>query len=468
MAKIDSFLVEQNILSILFKKPRLIYNVTSQIKPEYFSDNPNRKQNKAIFMCMDFISRKNDVEDLQFDSMTILSVVSKHKKLAESLKRIFPKQEDFIHYIESLKDSPIDPSNLNIHLEELKKINIANDLQNDVGRYLDNLPETYKKMDQDEIIRGIETEVLEITNKYNANEQQTYISANKDRLERYKNYKPNNNKFTGLPTPFHSLNKFTGGLLREGSVTVVNAKSNVGKSLILKDIAVFLAIEHNIPVYFATNEMVISSNEHRIIKHLSGLPMIIIENRLYNSERETIEVKGKKYDTKTCRKKVLKAVKRIDDAPIYFDQIRAYTPAILAQRARYFKRRHNIQAMVFDYVKESSSPEAQDKALRHFLGSVVNTLKTEVADKLGIPVVSASQANQHNVLMPNESSDIWRFSTAFLILRKLKEKDKQGFEGDYALSVSKNRYGRVHPDPINNYFSLDLNEEKLCFEEVEY
>ena len=86
----------------------------------------------------------------------------------------------------------------------------------------------------------------------------------------------------------------------------------------------------------------------------------------------------------------------------------------------------------------------------------------------GISVLTASQANQHNVLAPNESADIWRFSTAFLVLRKLKEKDKQGFEGDYALSVVKNRYGKVHPDPLNNYFSLDLNVGRLRFEEVEY
>jgi replicative DNA helicase len=468
LAKIDSFLVEQNILSILFKKPRLIYNVTSQIKPGYFSDNPNRKQNKAIFMCMDFISRKNDVEDLQFDSMTILSVVNKHKKLAESLKRIFPKQEDFIHYIESLKESPIDPSNLNIHLEELKKINIANDLQNDVGRYLDNLPENYKKMDQDEIIRGVETEVLEITNKYNADEQQTFISANKDRLERYKNYKPNNNEFVGLPTPFPMLNKFTGGLLRKGSVTVINARSNVGKSLIVKNIAVFLAIEHNIPVYLGTTETLPIENEHRILKELTGLPMIIIENNLYNSKRETIEVDGKTYDTETCRKKVLNAVKKLDEAPIYFDQIRGYDATVLAQRARYFKRRHNIKLFAFDYIKESSSPEAQKKPLRLFLAEVTEVLKEQVADKLEIPVLTCSQANQHNVLMPNESSDIWRFSTAFLVLRKLKEKDKQGFEGDYGISVTKNRYGKVHPDPMNNRFSLDLNVDKLRFEEVEY
>ena len=65
MAKIDSFLIEQNIISILLKKPELIHKVTSQIKKDYFSDNPNRKQNKAIFMTMDYISRKKDVEELE-------------------------------------------------------------------------------------------------------------------------------------------------------------------------------------------------------------------------------------------------------------------------------------------------------------------------------------------------------------------------------------------------------------------
>lgn len=468
MAKIDSFLVEQNIISILLKQPELIHKVTSQIKPEYFSDSPNRKQNKAIFMTMDYISRKSNMEDLKFDSMTILSVVDKNPSLAKSLKNIFPKQEEFVQYIETLKESPIDPSNLDIHLEELKKINITNELYNKLERFNEDMLDNYKEWDKNEIINKAETQILEVSNKYNADESKTFIEANKDRLEKYKHKKPNKNSFTGLPTHFDRLNNFTGGILRKGSVSIINAKSGIGKSLLLENIAVFLAIEHNIPVYLGTNEMMVEENEHRIIKNLTGLPMIIIENNLFNSPKKYIEVNGKKYKTSVCKNKVMEAVKKIDDSPIYFDQIRAYTPNILANRAKYFKKRHNIKLFIFDYIKETSAPEVQEKALRHFLGSVVEVMKEEIADRLEIPVLSACQANGNNVMISNESKDIERYSTFFGVLRRLKNNERRPMDGEFGLSVKKNRYGRVHSNPRKNYISLDLNKDKLKFEEVNY
>ena len=468
MAKIDSFLVEQNILSILFKKPRLIYNVTSQIKPEYFSDNPNRKQNKAIFMCMDFISRKNDVEDLQFDSMTILSVVSKHKKLAESLKRIFPKQEDFIHYIESLKDSPIDPSNLNIHLEELKKINIANDLHTRLENFNDSLVTSYKEWDKNQITDKVETEILEVTNEYNTDESQVFISANKDIVDRYKKMKPNENGFSGFPMNLDRVNKFSRGLLREGSVTVINAPTKTGKSIFLKSQAKWLAIDNGIPTYLGANEQKIEEQIDRLVQEITGLPTIIIQNRLFNSDREEIEVDNKIYNVTKVRKKVYDALQTIEDAPLYLDKISGYTPSTLVQRARYFKKRHGASVFIWDYVKESSSTTTGDGNLRFWLSEVVRTLKEEIADNLGMAVLTAAQSKTYEYWMSAESYGIEKFSTAFCLLRKLENKEKQGFSGDYAFTIKSNRYGREHSDFRNEWISLDLNEEKLRFEEVEY
>lgn len=468
MAKIDSFLVEQNIISILLKKPELIHKVTSQIKKDYFSDNPNRKQNKAIYMTMDYISRKNDVEDLSFDSMTILSVVNKHPSLDSALKKIFNNKKEFVQYIETLKEAPIDPTNLDIHLEELKKINIANELHQGLDHFNGTLLDKYKEWDKDEIINKAENIVLEVSNKYNADESQIFIEANKPKLEKYKNKTPNSNKFAGLPTPFDRLNKFTGGVLRKGSVTTINALTNVGKSLLLKDVAVFLAIEHDIPVYLGTNEMLVEENEQRIIKTLTGLPMIIIENHLYNSKKDTIEIEGQVYKTEKCREKVLDAVQKIDESPIYFDQIRAYTPSMLANRANYFKKRHNIELFIFDYVKESTAVEAEDKALRFWLGSVVETMKEEIADRLKVPVLTACQANDSMPFKPTESRDILRFSTSFITLRKLSNREKKPFDGNFGLSVQKNRYGRVHEDYKSNWISLEMDVDRLQFEEINY
>lgn len=466
MAKIDSFLLEQNIISILLKKPQLIYKVASQIKPEYFSDDPNRKQNKAIFMIMDYISRQKDIDELEFDSMTILSVANKYSKISKALKRIFPQQEEFVQYIETLKESPIDPSNIDIHLEELKKANISNELYTKLENFTQTLPEKYKEWSQDEIISEAESCILDVSNKYNADEDKIFIKANQDRLDKYKNKKPNKNGFAGLPIHLDTINKFSKGLLKKGSVTVINAQTGVGKSMFLKNVAKFLAIDNGIPVYLGANEQNIDEQEERIIQEITGLPTIIIENNLYNSKKDTIEVDGKIYKTEKCREQVYDAVQKIEESPLYLDKISGYTAGTLVQRAKYFKKRHNIEVFIWDYVKESTSTSIEDGHLRHWLANVVRSLKEDVADRLGISVLTGSQAKTYEYWMSAESYGIEKFCTAFCLLRKLDSKEKRAFDGEYGFTIKKNRYGKEHPDFKNTYLSLDFNEKYLKFEET--
>lgn len=468
MSKIDSFLVEQNIISCILKKPSLIYDVSSSIDESYFTDNPNRKQNKALFLVFNYISRETDMDDLKFDSMTILSVTQKFDKVSKALQSIFPNKEDFVQYIEMLRESPIDPSNIDIHLDELKKINVANAMMGKVDRYQRNLQEKYKEWTQDEIINHIESEILEVSNKFNANQDKTFISANKDRLKRYKNYKPNENGFNGLPLPLDTVNKFSRGLLREGSVTVINAKTGVGKSLILKSTAKFLAIDNNIPVYLGANEMSPNEQEERLIKEMTGLPMLIIENHLYNSPKKYIRVDGKEYNVAKIKKEVLDAVQVIDESPIFFDRIIDYSPESLVQRAKYFKKRHGIKLFIWDYVKETSGSLGEDLQLRHWLAGVIETMKEQIADKLGIPVLTASQAKPYEYWLSNESYGIEKYCTAFCLLRELEREEQKGMGGEYAFTIKKNRFSRKHKDYKQQWIDLTLNEDTLAFEEVEF
>lgn len=466
MPEIDSFRAEQNIISILLKEPQLIYEVASQISADYFTNDPNRKHNKALFLIFDYISRKKDIEELEFDSMTILSVAEEHEHLNKALKKIFDKKEDFVKYIETLRETPIDPSNLDIHLEKLKKINISNDLYQELNEFQDNLLEFYKEWEQEQIISKAESRILDVSNRYNAGEDKVFVKANKDRVERYKKRKPNFNDFSGLPMHLERVNRFSTGLLKKGSTTVINAQSNVGKSMFLKNVAKFLAIDNDIPVYLGANEQNIKEQEDRLIQEITGLPTIIIENNLFNADREYVDVDGKKFNVKECRDKVFEAVELIDDSPLYLDKVSGYTPSILVQRAKYFKKRHNIQCFIWDYVKPSTSTSISDGQMRFWLAEVVRSLKEDIADKLGIATLTASQAKTYEWWLSAESYGIEKYSTAFCLLRELDSNEKKTIEGDYGFTVKKNRYGKTHPNPKQNWIDLKFNEEYLRFEEV--
>lgn len=465
MPKIDSFLVEQNIISCLLKKPTLVYEVGSQIDKSYFSDDPNRKQNKAIFMILDYISRKKDLDAIEFDSMTILSIAQKFDEVNKALKKIFNSSEEFVKYIETLRESPIDPSNVDIHIEELKKINVANDLSIELECYQDELEDKYNRWDIKDIIEKAESSILKVSNTHNAG-RDAFSDEDEDIITRYENSQPNFNKFIGLPMPFDKVNKFSRGLLRKGSVTVINANTGVGKSMALKNVGKFLAVDNDIPVYLGANEQNIHEQEQRIIQEITGIPTVIIENNLYNAPDDFIEVEGRKYNTKKCKNEILSAVKKIQEAPLYFDKISGYTAETLIQRAKYFKKRHNIQVFIWDYVKESTSTSLEDGQLRLWLSNIVRAMKEDIADKLGIAVLTASQAKTYEYWLSGESYGIEKYCTSFCLLRKLDSKERKPMGGEYAFTVKKNRYGKEHPDFRNNWIEMTFDETNLIFKEV--
>ena len=465
MSEIDSFLVEQNIIACLLQKPSLIHDVSSKINKDYFSNDKDRKQNKALYMIFDYISRQKDEDDLEFDSLTILSVAQKFSALDKTLKRIFDSKEEFIQYIETLREAPIDPSNVGIHIEELKKVNITKDLSNKLEKYNKKLVKSFKEWEMNDIISKAESEILEVGNKYQATEECEYVEATENKVEKYKKKKVNKNSFVGLPLPFSKINKFTRGVLRKGSLTVVNAKTKVGKSLMLAQIAKFLAVDNGIPVLLAANEMSVEENELRVIKQMTGLPMIILENNLFNSSDEYITVEGKKYKTKKVRKTFYNAVEKLDEAPLYFNQIRNFTLNKLKDRAKYFKTRYGVKCVVFDYIKESTAKECYDMVLRMWLGRLTRCLKQDIGDRLRIPVVSASQANDNNVFVPNEGRDIFRYCTTFMVLRRLSNKERRGME-DYGLTVKNHRYGKQHNQYKEQWIGLNMEEKYLKFKET--
>lgn len=464
--RIESFVTEQNVISIILQNPEKIYDLANEINKDFFTNDPNRKQNRCLFMVANYLASKRDVDNLELDPMTIISVTDEFPEVKKSLKRIFKNQQELIQYIEMLEDMPVDASNLDVHVEKLKKVNLTNDLLMTLDSYQDNLIANYEKWETEEIVNRAESEILKISNKYNAGSSEESLERKQSIVERYKNKKPSENDYVGLPIPFKAINDFTRGLLRPGSATVINAPTNVGKSVILKNVAKYLAIDKGIPVYLGANEQSPQEQEERLIMEITGLPSIIIENGLYNADREEIKINGRKYKTKECKEKVLEAVERLQDAPLYIDQVTGYTPTMLVQRAKYFKKRHNIKAFIWDYVKMSSASEAAEEQLRIFLGSVVQTMKEEIAENLRIPVLTASQAKTYEYHMSAESHDIERFSTAFCILRELDEDEKtRNPRADYGFTVKKNRFGPKHKDWDSNFIPMQLNTKRLKFEE---
>ena len=446
------------------KKPKIIYEIKSEINKDFFTNNEHRKQNRAIFMIMDYISQQKDVNDIEFDPMTIYSIAKRFSNIQEVLKKIFKDSNDFIRYIKTLKDLPVDPKNVDIHIKELKRLNMINDLKEE---YQKGLTADYQEKSPEEIIKSTEASILKISNRYMVNSNNEEPEQIGEGLrDEYLQRDPNPNGFKGLPFPINiGIDQFTGGLLRPGSVTVINAQTGAGKSIFLKNVVKHIGYDLGYPVYWGANEQTKSEQKDRLLAEIAEIPIGIIENGLYNSPNEVFQFRGDTFNTEQTKNQLMEAIDGLESAPIFIDQIRGYSPEILVQRAKYFKTRHNIASFVWDYVKESSSYSGQDKQLRHWLDNVILTMKEQIADPLGISVLTASQAKTYEYWMSAESYGIEKFCTAFLLLRELSEKEKNEnpLGGDYGLTVKKNRFGGKHEAYKSRWFGMDFDKQRLKF-----
>ncbi|MFW6377118.1 MAG: DnaB-like helicase C-terminal domain-containing protein [bacterium] len=464
---IDSLTTEQNIISCILKKPRLLYDVRSKIDKSFFDGREGRNHNRAIFAVLEFLSQEKDIDELEFDAMTLYSISKRFNSIKKVFKNIFGKSDDFIRYIEMLRRLPVDVKNLDYHINELVKINLTNEIRKYHDEYEDKLIKNYGTWELNKIISEAESGLLRLSNQYSTTGQDEPEQIGEGLVDDYKSRKPNPNGFVGLPTPFPALNKLTNGVLRKGSVTVINANSGVGKSMLLKNIAKYIGVDLKKPVYWGANEQTKREQKDRLLAEMCGLPIGIIENGLYNSPTETIEFNNKEYITEDIKNHVFKQIDILEKAPIFIDQIQGYNSQILVQRAKYFHTRHNIECFIWDYVKESAGLPSS-MPLRHALADVVLNLKENIADPLQIPVITASQAKVYEYWLSNESYGIEKFCTAFLLLRKLTDKERASnpLMGEYALTVKKNRYGREHDNYENQWISLDLNSKHLRFKQV--
>lgn len=462
--RVDTGNAERNILTCLLKKPRMIYEIQDQIPKEYFKEQHNR----ALYSVLLYMAQKEDMTESEFDLMSVDAIVKKYEDIQTAFYNVWGKnaREDFKQYFLALKKrgSLAEPKNIGIYISELTKANAANEMLEKDDEFERTLKNNYNEMELEEITTKKETMTLEVVNKYFVTNNDP--QKNKEEImDRFANREYIPNGFVGHPTPFPQLNNFSKGILRKGSVTIINAGTNVGKSMVLKQIAKYLAIDRNIPIYLGATEQTLDEQENRIITELTGIDTGILENAMYNCPNEYFEFGKKRYKTKDIKEKVFEAAEIIKKSPLYIDKMDKYSPEKLKQRARFFKMRYGIEGFIWDYVKLMTG---RDIELRHYLGEIVNTMKEDIANPLDIFCLSASQAKTYQWELSKESAEIEDFSTVFLCLRPLtqKEKDMNPMGGEYGFFLKKNRGGKKHKDKDNDFITLGFNEKKLYFYET--
>jgi replicative DNA helicase len=180
----------------------------------------------------------------------------------------------------------------------------------------------------------------------------------------------------GLPTGFPDLDKLTGGL-NDGELTILAARTSVGKTSLALQVARAAAVEHKAPTLFVSLEMSEAELTQRVLCGAAGVD----GQRLRNGcpSREDVE-------------RLAACGARVQGAPLFIDDTASQRMVRVAATARRRRRQDGLRLLVVDYL-QLVEPDDR-RAPRHEQVSAVSRRLKALAKELSVPVLALAQLNR--------------------------------------------------------------------------
>jgi len=257
-----------------------------------------------------------------------------------------------------------------------------------------------------------------------------------DRLnERLKNPK----SVIGLKTGWKHFDLASRGLV-DGELTIVGARSKVGKSTVILNWCRKIACEDLVPTLYIDTEMYDHEQEDKLLSMISGVPHREIESGYFG--RDTYYGTAKEKITK-----IQTAMPVIKNAPFYHIYMPNFTLEKISALVRKYQIEKGIQLVCFDYIKIPSSGSAGGDKEYQALGQLTSGLK-DLAGQLQLPIISAVQLNRSAV--GNDKMDeasvggsdrILQIANRLCLLREATEEEQALTGGTHMFCISRQRMG---------------------------
>jgi replicative DNA helicase len=436
---IYSYDLEQQLISGLLKHPDFYPEIAPVISAEdFFSENSS--VNKTLFSLLKH----------GFDNGEVLDYVV----LSERIKSLGISFEDNINiadYIKSLSLRKINKDGLLTVVKELKKLSIRRELF-----YASvSLSKQIKGLDSEksysEIISLVDSTLNEKINLYNNGDQdpENIFEDMPLIIEDLGENPPDN---AGALGPHPRVNELYGSLLRPGNITVIVARSGVGKTTFTLDFTTKASVSSGIPVLHLDNgEM---SKEELVMRQcaaLSGVSVSLLESGAWRKNKEAVN-------------KVRAVWPKIKNYKFYYYNVggMGVDEMISIIKRFYYSKvgRGNLMFLSFDYIK-TTFEKSNNKNEWQVVGEMVDKFKKLIQSEIlsdGKPLISLITSVQSNRsgITTNRSADsivddesivslsdrITQFSSHLFSLRPktLDELDSEGDFGTHKLTCLKYRH----------------------------
>lgn len=384
---------------------------------------------KYMWMAMCYLVQKGE----ELDPISITSVYT-DEKANEAIAEL-----GGLDYIEAMKGTPVAP-NTGMFVAHIVQASARRALY-EQAKKLQNEVVKSKDKDLNELLSGAEGVFRDISIEFQIEEEvQKLGDGIGDRL---KNRLLNPQDVIGLKTGWKAFDKASLGLV-DGELTIVGARSKVGKSTVLLNWCKKISVEDGVPVLYIDTEMYKEEQEDKLLSMLSGVPHAEIRNGMF----------GKDTINGYARKKieaVQKASKQLKEAPFYHVYLPNFSLEKVSALARKYQIEHGVKLIVFDYIKlPSSNGNLGDKEYQA-LGYLTSGLK-DLAGKLQVPVISAVQLNrsavgtdEFNESMIAGSDRILQLANRVCFLRKSTEEEFAMTGSTHQFTIHLQRMGEDLP-----------------------
>ena len=469
--------LEQQLLAALLKYPDVYNNIASFIdENDFYSKSSD--VNKTIFCLL-----KESFESGQNIDEVVLT------QRINSLGISFEDNINIGDYIQALALKQVSKDKIVDTCKELKKLTIRRSIYNSSLKLAEKMKSLPANKSYTEIIEQADSIYNDQINLYEVGESKPENIY--DDMEDWVEERGNNPiEDFGPSGPHPRINEMYGSLVRPGNITVVVARSGVGKTQFCMDFCTKVSREHDIPVlHFDNGEM---SKEELIMRQcaaLSGIPMHLIESGKWRttgygdlSAEQVVE-------------KIRSVWKKVKGLKFYYYNVAGMDVDTMVNVARrfYYSQigRGNKMLFSFDYIKTTSESNTQNKSSWELVGKMVDKFKQfiqrEIQDDSGplISMITSVQSNRIGItnnrnadnVVDDESivslsDQIVQFSSHMFILRQ-KTMDElanepQGFGTHKFIAVKTRHLGKdihraIEPVELNdgtkrkNYINLDFN-----------
>lgn len=388
---IYNYELEKQLLAGLIKNPNDFSEISSFIEASDFYSEQTSLNSSIFTVIKQAIDAGEDIDEII---------------IAQRVSNIGLSFEDNLNpsdYIKSLAMRKVPNGNLIKTAKELKKFSIRRGIamaSQNVMKSMKSLPMESSLADiveKADSIYNSQINLYEIGNDSPENiyEEMEYIVEERG-----------NNPMTefGMMGPHNKLNKIYGSLLRAGNITVIVARSGVGKTQYCMDYSTKVSMKYDVPVlHFDNGEM---SKEELIMRQcasLSGVPMHLIESGKWRQAGEEVV------------NKIRSVWPKIKKLKFYYYNVGGMdVDSMISTLKRFYYSkvgRGNKMVFSFDYIKTTSENQ-HGKNEWQVVGEMVDKFKKCIQKEIledgepVIPMITSVQSNRSGITNNRNSENI--------------------------------------------------------------